>query len=1081
MDEEEEAEASPPPRPRRTLRRATVMPMLVTVGIGALALGGVWIARAPLAENLIGRELAQRNVQMRYRIASIGPRTQRIENIVLGDPRNPDLIARWVEVDIALSGFIPGVAAVRAGGVRLKGSLRGGRMAFGELDKFLGQGGSTETILPDMDVQLVDARASILTDYGPLGLVLGGNGNMRDGFDGRGVAAMPAARMAGCAAERLVADLRIRMKDGAPRFTGPVTARALGCPADGIALAAPRLDVDARLDSRLACVDGSARLNAGALRAAGMTLAALDGTVSLRGNGDSFRGEGRIGGKAISGEGMAAGPSALTARVTGERVKGQGMRVALTGDLSLRNLAARRRDPLAGLAGSTAGTPLAPLVARLAKAVRDAGGNNSLTTRLAVRAAGNRGEAALSDLHFAAASGARIDLPEGSRAALGWPDRRWGLTGQLAMAGGGLPQGSLALAQGGGGGLSGTLALQPYAAGSARLALTPVRFRVGGDGGAQFATHMTLDGPLADGGVRGVSIPLIGALASDGRLSLNPACVPLRWQSVRLSTLTLNPAALTLCPDGGAMVRWGGGGVTGGIKARSIALSGRLGSNPLAVRADMLALGLARSTFRATGVEARIGGEEAPVLLGAGDLNGRFDKSGLTGDFAAGHGRIGTVPLDLTDMAGRWRFAGGRLEVDGGLRVSDTAAQARFHPVLVPDARLALVDGRITASGHVRHPTRGAPFARVDIAHGLSSGMGEARFALEGLRFGDALQPDDLTPSALGVVANVAGEVTGAGRIDWTGSKVTSAGRFATDNMNLAAAFGPVEGLSTTVDFTDLLAMETAPGQVATIRSINPGVLVTDGRVRYQLLAGNRARVEGGEWPFAGGRLALLPSTLDFDAKGARHLIFRVTGLDAGAFINTMELKNLSATGTYDGLLPMVFDASGGRIEGGILVARQEGLPPLVVESAQKLTVTCDPTRQAGTLSYVGDVSNAEMGAYGKMAFDALKKLRYKCLTILLDGAIDGEFLTRLAINGVNQGTDEARKSVITRSFLGLPFIFNVRIEAPFRGLLNTYQSFVDPSALIRGSLGPQYKTVLENRLAVQPADSEKGASREGE
>ncbi len=143
--------------------------------------------------------------------------------------------------------------------------------------------------------------------------------------------------------------------------------------------------------------------------------------------------------------------------------------------------------------------------------------------------------------------------------------------------------------------------------------------------------------------------------------------------------------------------------------------------------------------------------------------------------------------------------------------------------------------------------------------------------------------------------------------------------------------------------------------------------------------------------------------------------------------------------------------------------------------------MTCDPARQAGTLSYVGEVSNAQMGAYGKMAFDALKNLRYKCLTILLDGALDGEFLTRLAINGVNQGTDEARKSVITRSFLGLPFIFNVRIEAPFRGLLNSYQSFVDPSALIRGSLGPQYKTVLENKLAVQPADSEKGASKEGE
>jgi hypothetical protein len=56
-----------------------------------------------------------------------------------------------------------------------------------------------------------------------------------------------------------------------------------------------------------------------------------------------------------------------------------------------------------------------------------------------------------------------------------------------------------------------------------------------------------------------------------------------------------------------------------------------------------------------------------------------------------------------------------------------------------------------------------------------------------------------------------------------------------------------------------------------------------------------------------------------------------------------------------------------------------------------------------------------------------------------------------------------------------------VRIEAPFRGLLNTYQSFVDPSALVRGSLGPQYRTVLENKLAVQPPESENRVKKEGE
>ncbi|MET0365859.1 MAG: YdbH domain-containing protein [Sphingobium sp.] len=1064
---------------RQQSRRA---PLLAAVGMGALALGGLWIMRAPIAENLIERELAARHVRASYSVASIGPRTQRIENIVLGDPRNPDLTARWVEVDIGFAGLTPRVAAVRADGVRLRGSLVGGQLSLGELDKFMGQGDTAKTVLPDIRVALSDTRGSFQTDYGPVGIDVSGKGNLPAGFRGRVALAMPSATVEGCAAGQVLANLAITMRDGSPRFRGPLTATTVGCPDEGIALSEPRLDVDARIDAQFSRVDADTKLSARALRASGATLGGINGAISLVGDALHFEGTGRVGGTSLSTAPALAGASDLSLRFKGAMPKGRPVEIAADGVLSVRDVAARGRDPLAGVASSVAGTPFAPLVAKLARAVRDAGGNNRFSTRLAMQTTGGSGTASAFGLHFSADSGARFDLPTGGRASVGWPDRRWMLAGKMTMGGGGLPQGSLSLVQGAKGGVSGTLTLDPYAAANARLALTPVRFNAAPNGTSRFETVATLDGPLADGGVKGLTLPLAGAIGGDGTLVLNSGCVPLRWQALRVSTLSLNPAALTLCPEeGGAMLRRAGNRMTGGAHVRGVALAGRIGSSPLTLRAAEVAFALSRNGFRGAGVEAHIGKDDAPVLLGAATLDGAVDKDGVAGRFGGGHGRIGAVPLDLTEMAGRWRFGGGRLDVDGGLRVSDVEAAARFNPVVSKDARLSLVNGRISADGRLQHPTRGAPFARVEIAHDLSSGAGDARFTLEQLRFGPGLQPDDLTPLALGVVANVNGAVAGEGAIHWTGEQVTSTGRFSTEGTNLAAAFGPVEGLSTTVNFTDLLGMETAPGQVARIKSINPGVEVTDGLVRFQLLRGNRARIEDGEWPFAGGRLALLPSTMDFDAKGARNLIFRVTGLDAGAFINTMELKNISATGAFDGLLPMVFDASGGRIAGGILVARQEGMPPLLVENAQNLTVRCDPLRQAGTLSYVGDVSNADLGTYGKLAFDALKRLRYKCLTILLDGAVDGEFVTRIAINGVNQGSEESQKSAILRSFLGIPFIFNVRIEAPFRGLLNTYQSFVDPSALVRGSLGPQYQTVLENKLAVQPPESDNGASREGE
>src|SRR3546814_2735779 len=75
-------------------------------------------------------------------------------------------------------------------------------------------------------------------------------------------------------------------------------------------------------------------------------------------------------------------------------------------------------------------------------------------------------------------------------------------------------------------------------------------------------------------------------------------------------------------------------------------------------------------------------------------------------------------------------------------------------------------------------------------------------------------------------------------------------GSFGTDATDLAAAFGPVQGLATEIHFTDLLNMVSAPGQTATIASVNPGVAATDGVIRYRLLGPTQVQIDGGRWPF---------------------------------------------------------------------------------------------------------------------------------------------------------------------------------------------------------------------------------------
>src|SRR3546814_15742582 len=94
------------------------------------------------------------------------------------------------------------------------------------------------------------------------------------------------------------------------------------------------------------------------------------------------------------------------------------------------------------------------------------------------------------------------------------------------------------------------------------------------------------------------------------------------------------------------------------------------------------------------------------------------------------------------------------------------------------------------------------------------------------------------------------------------------------------------------------------------------------------------------------------------------------------------DFKNLAVTGMFDGRLPLVFNEDGGRIVGGRLVSRQAG----------------------GTLAYVGDVSKADLGGPGKLAFDALKSLKSNALVIEMDGQLDGEISSNIKFNGQQIG-----------------------------------------------------------------------------
>nr|WP_246359450.1 YdbH domain-containing protein [Sphingomonas yantingensis] len=329
----------------------------------------------------------------------------------------------------------------------------------------------------------------------------------------------------------------------------------------------------------------------------------------------------------------------------------------------------------------------------------------------------------------------------------------------------------------------------------------------------------------------------------------------------------------------------------------------------------------------------------------------------------------------------------------------------------------------------------------------LASGTGDAVLSVDNLSFGDKVQPDALTKLVFGVVADVKGSVSGTGNIRWSPAGVTSDGVFRTAGTDLAAAFGPVTGLSGEIRFTDLLGLKTESA-VGTIASINPGIPVENGQVRYQLIGEQRVAVEGGRWPFAGGALILDPTVLDLSTGKERRLTFRVEGVDAAGFLQQFDFSNLNATGTFDGTLPMIFDEKGGRIENGRLTVREGG----------------------GTLAYVGEVSKENLGTWGNFAFGALRSLRYEQLNLTLNGPLDGEMVTEIKFAGVSQGQG-ARSNFLIRRLARLPLVFNVTVRAPFRQLIDSVQSYYDPKRLIERNLPALLEE--QRKRGVQPPASE--------
>ena len=257
--------------------------LLLLLALAVVAFNALWIWRKPIAENIIENELERRGVEATYTLDRIGLHNQRISDLVIGDPNNPDLVARsaLIQMRFKWNGSVE-VYRIFARGVRLRGTLlESGRLSWGQIDKLLPPPSGKPFRLPDIVLDLADTQIRLDTPYGRLGFAVAGRGNLTGGFKGRLASASPELDVGACSLESLRSNVAVAVVARRPQVRGPVAADSFTCPASRMAMVSPRLEIDSSFGEAFEEFDGKGRLAVASLAAGDNGLANLIANISF--------------------------------------------------------------------------------------------------------------------------------------------------------------------------------------------------------------------------------------------------------------------------------------------------------------------------------------------------------------------------------------------------------------------------------------------------------------------------------------------------------------------------------------------------------------------------------------------------------------------------------------------------------------------------------------------------------------------------------------------------------------------------------------------------------------------------------
>ncbi len=1046
--------------PARPLRARRLLLAAGVAGGGALVLlGGVWAFRMPLAHMAISRTLETRGIASEFIVERLDLAGASLRDVSLGEN---DFAARRVEVDFAWRPA-PALDAVRLDGLVLRATLNEEGLSLGALDALLPRGDDGAAELPDLALNIADGAALVRTPYGEALLALSAAGRFGEDFAARALLNEGAFAPHGedvrleASARSDGAGLHMEARGGFAAFRDDDLAfegGAVQVNLSGTDLAA----LSARIDADL----GSARI--GDTLVEGMSARA----ALSRGEAGHWGGD-----VALS---LVSGALSETWRF-GEARYAADLVIAetpmLSGEARIDRLALTPSGARAFARGWPAleALPLGPLSASARDAVLRAFEDARVSAPLRVVF----GEA----LRVSAPGRVRVESAAGVRAlaqprgdaplvtlSLGDEVRVSG-AGALEIAGPGAPPARIELERlqsdsAGAVSAFGAASIADWSAGGARLDAPAIAWdfkQHGGRSTLRLTSDARISGPLGAAFVEDLAAPYDILLRWGDGVSVSLAdgrCLNATFETLSAPGLVFQNGAAPLCMQGDVFFAQNRVGETrGGVTLAAPRFAGHVEGAP-AQRAD----------FAAARIDARFSGAASQFVMDAAidqprldvlrardavlRLRGsRIDAKLLAADgtwsargvLEGGEADDPTLPARVRGARADWsatpegdeaiiRFENGFAALQDAPPPNAPADRRRaFNPMEARDIEGVLRGGVLTADGVVLLAEGARRLSAFDLSHDLNANAGEARIRLDGLRFDETLQPFEITELARGVVENVRGPVGGAVIATWRGEEVRARGQFILDGLSLATSTLPViEGVSGAVAFDDLFLLTTPPAQSLTIARLNPGVEVRDGALRFQLLGEGAVSLEHAAWPFAGGELSIEPTRLTLGAEETRlNLVLRK--VDVAALLAQLNVPDLVATGEVGGRFPLRLTTTGAFVENGELAASEAG----------------------GTIVYAGAAGKDAQGP-AKLAFDALTQFRYDDLSLEINGDLAGELVTAINFRGRNASAVElgAGPGPIRTRVAGVPFIFNVRVTAPFRRLGEIAAGAFDPRAAIR-------------------------------